>query len=746
MIIKRVNAAIFKLRFGAPSNPINVVNEFESEDDIDFKLNEDGERLTLLSKDKKMISIEKYVQKDGKACLMCYSEQAHFFGFGEKMGELDKRGRKMEMLNSDNPLHLPDTDPLYISIPFFIVLSPYKPTIGLFLNSTSKTYFSMNGDEYAICSEDDGLELYIIYGPKVSDVLKRFSLLVGRMELPPAWALGYQQSRWSYFTSEEVLNVAEKMRRDKIPCDVIYLDIDYMQNYKVFTWSKESFPDPKRMVDRLKEMGFKIVTIVDPGVKIENGYDVYESGKEKDVFVKKKGGEIFEGYVWPGKCHFPDFLKENTREWWAQQHDKLFKMGVNGIWNDMNEPSIIWDDEKSNEVKSLVENRKFVLSTLERLKGLANQKNYVHDIIHEDDTGKKWEHLKVRNVYALLESQATKRAFELYKKNQRPFILSRAGFAGIQRNAAVWTGDNSSWWEHLKNEMAMALGLSVSGVSFCGGDVGGFGSNATPELLVRWIEMGAFLPFFRNHSAIGTSHQEPWAFDEKTENIIRTHIQKRYELFPYFYTLFYESSVTGLPIIRPLFMQDEEDETLYSINDEFMLGNSMLIAPITQPNTYWRAIYFPKGRWIDVRNGEIYEGKRLYKVDAPLEEIPVFVKMNSMLLKTQALNYIFEKKRLPLYVEIYGDRANSILYEDDGETLEYKKGKYNLYRISAGSVAKSLHVNVEYLKHGYTGIYERIIFKFFAPKVSNVYVNREETPVFFKNGVPQVEFDISKVK
>lgn len=238
---------------------------------------------------------------------MCYSEQAHFFGFGEKMGELDKRGRKMEMLNSDNPLHLPDTDPLYISIPFFIALSPYKPTIGLFLNSTSKTYFSMNGDEYAICSEDDGLELYIIYGPKVSDVLKRFSLLVGRMELPPAWALGYQQSRWSYFTSEEVLNVAEKMRRDKIPCDVIYLDIDYMQNYKVFTWSKESFPDPKRMVDRLKEMGFKIVTIVDPGVKIENGYDVYESGKEKDVFVKKKVGKSSKATFGLENAIFPTF-------------------------------------------------------------------------------------------------------------------------------------------------------------------------------------------------------------------------------------------------------------------------------------------------------------------------------------------------------------------------------------------------------------------------------------------------------
>ncbi len=246
MLIKKINVAIFKLKFGAPSNPINVVNEFEFEDDIDFKLKEDGERLTLLSKDKKMIEIEKYVQKDGKACLMCYSEQAHFFGFGEKMGELDKRGRKMEMLNSDNPLHLPDTDPLYISIPFFIMLSPHKPTIGLFLNSTSKSYFDMDGDKYTICSEDDGLELYIIYGPKVSDVLKRFSLLVGRMELPPAWALGYQQSRWSYFTSEEVLNVAEKMRRDEIPCDVIYLDIELHAKLQSFYLVKRKLSRSQR--------------------------------------------------------------------------------------------------------------------------------------------------------------------------------------------------------------------------------------------------------------------------------------------------------------------------------------------------------------------------------------------------------------------------------------------------------------------------------------------------------------------
>jgi alpha-glucosidase len=748
MKVEKVNNAVFKLEFGNPSNPVDVTAPFEFKEKTDFEVKErDDGKITLLSRGENLVTIEKYYKENGKACLTCYSEQAHFFGFGEKIGDLDKKGKRMEMMNADHPLHLPDTDPLYVSIPFFITVSPNKPAVGMYLNSTSKTFFEMKGDRYTVGAEDDGIELYVIYGPKILDVLSHFSSLVGRMFLPPAWALGYQQSRWSYFTSEEVLTVAKRMRNDGIPCDVIYLDIDYMDGYKVFTWSNEKFPNPQEMIKELKQMGFKVVTIIDPGVKVEDGYEVYESGKKHDAFVKEKNGSTFKGYVWPGKCNFPDFLREDVREWWAVQHEKLFEVGVDGIWNDMNEPSIVWDDKKSTEMKELVEKGKFDFSMLDKLKSFANQKEYAHDIIHKDDDGKDWEHLKVRNVYALLEAKATNRAFEIFKKGKRPFVLSRAGFAGIQKYAAIWTGDNMSWWEHLKGEMATSMGLNLSGVGFCGADVGGFGGDSNAELLIRWTEMGAYFPFFRNHSAIGTRHQEPWSFNEETEEIIKMHVKKRYEFFPHLYTLFYQASLNGLPIMRPLFMHDENDEALYSINDEFMVGDSIIVAPVTQPNTFWRSVYLPRGKWIDMRNGQIYDGKRPYKVDAPLDEIPVFVKMNSIILRTDAVNFLFEKEKMNLYVDVYGENAKTILYEDDGESLEYKDGKYNLYEISVGNVADSFHINFKYLNHGYDTRYEKIIFRFLTrQKVSFAYVNDESADISFKNGVPQVTFDAAKVK
>ncbi len=745
--LEKINDAIFKIEFGNPSNPIEIAKPFSSEEKTDFKVTSENGKISLLSGEKELASIEKYTLKDGRACLSCHSEQAHFFGFGEKMGELDKRGRMMTMLSKDNPLHLPDTDPLYISIPFFILLSPNRAAMGFYVESTSKSFFDITGDDFTIGVEDEGIKVYAIYGPSVSNVIKRFSTLVGKMQLPPAWALGYQQSRWSYFTSDEVLSVARRMRRDGIPCDVIYLDIDYMDGYRVFTWS-ERFPNPQKTINELKNMGFKVVTIVDPGVKKEKGYEVYESGKKKDVFLKRKDGSPFEGYVWPGKCNFPDFLRKDVRQWWSLQHKKLFDVGVLGIWNDMNEPSIVWDDEKNVEVKKLLnEKGDFDFSVLEKLKSLVNQKDYVHEIIHKDDEGKEWEHLKVRNAYALLEAQATKKAFETFRKGERSFILSRSGFAGIQKYAAVWTGDNTSWWEHLKAEMAISMGLGLSGVSFCGADVGGFGGNTTAELLIRWTEMGAFFPLFRNHSAIGTRPQEPWAFDEKTEEILKKHIKRRYELFPHLYTLFYESSLSGLPIIRPLFMHDQDDESLYSINDEFMLGDSIMVAPITHPNTYWRAVYFPKGKWIDVRNGRIYEGKRIYKVNAPLDEIPVFVKENSIIFRTDPFNFIFEKEEMNLYVDVYGKEAKMTLYEDDGESLEYKNGKYNLCEISVGQRGNSLHVNAKYLNHGYKGRYKKMTFRFLSKeKTKNVYVNDEKLPIHFKDGIAQVTTNFEGIR
>ncbi len=743
--IEKMNDVIFKISFGNFSNPVNIVKSVAIKANCDFEAVEEGEDVVFVSNGEELARLEKLSSENGKTWARFNSSSAHFFGFGEKMGFLDKRGRNMKMMNMDNPLHTPDLDPMYVSIPFFIVLSPKKPAMGFYVNSTSRSFFNMEGDSYTLGVEDDGIEFYAIYGPTVADVIKHFTAVVGRISMPPAWALGYQQSRWSYATAQEALDVSHKMRQDGIPCDVIYLDIDYMKGYRVFTWG-DRFNDPKKFVDEMKKSGFKVVVIMDPGVKEEDGYEVYESGKAINAFAKSKSGNNFTGYVWPGKCVFPDFLRSDVRNWWALQHKSLFEAGVDGIWNDMNEPSIVWTDTNTQELKDLLSSDEPMdFTLLEKLKELTFQKDHAYEITHMDDSNKKWPHLKVRNVYALLEAMATTKAFEIYRPNKRPFILSRAGFAGIQKYAAVWTGDNSSWWEHLKTEMPISMGLGLSGVSFCGTDVGGFGGNATAELLVRWMEIGTFFPFFRNHSAIGTRNQEPWAFGENVEKILKKYIKMRYELFPYLYTLFFQSYKSGTPIMRPLFMYDQSDENLYNLNDEFMVGNSMIVAPVTEPNVTWRPVYLPKGEWIDVRNGEKYDGKKVYKIDAPLDEIPVFVKEDSIISKTDSMNYFFEKEKMMLYLDFYGQRASTQVYEDDGETLNYKKGIYNLYQVSVESESAIYNVSVKALHKEYEGRYKKAVISFMTLKElksSTVRINGEMIKPYFENGILKVVFDL----
>ncbi len=743
--IENVNAALIKFTFGNPSNPVNVVKVFEEKGEKLFSVKEmENEQIVVFADDKKVLTVKEYHVSE-KTCVKFHTPWAHFLGLGEKIGTIDRRGRKFEMLTTDNPLHLPDTDPLYISIPFLIVVRTGQPAVGIFVNSTAKTTFDLQGDDYTICADDSGMEVYLIHGQNVINVVEKFTHLSGKPQLPPAWALGYQQSRWSYASEGEVMEIAQHMRKKEIPCDAIYLDIDYMDKYKVFTWSK-AFPNPQKMITKLNEMGFKIVTIIDPGVKKEEEYSVYDSGKEKNVFVKKANGEDFEGYVWPGKCVFPDFLRDDVKKWWTEQHKSLFQAGVDGIWNDMNEPAVVWDDEKGEELLKLAKSE-FDFSVLGRLKALPYQRSYEEEIIHTDDFGKKWKHVKIRNVYATLEAMATKDAFEKFKNGKRPFILSRAGFAGIQKYAAVWTGDNSSWWEHLEESIAEIVSLNLSGVSFCGADIGGFGANCTGELLIRWTEMGVFMPLFRNHSAIGTRRQEPWAFDKQTEEIVRRHIRRRYELFPHLYNLFYESSTYGRPIVRPILTCDQDDEALYCVNDEFMFGKNVLIAPVVRPNARWRAVYLPKGKWFSFDGKKMYDGKKVHKVEAPLDEIPVFVRENSMIFRTDPMNFLFEKEKMKLYVDVYGKSAQNTFYEDDGETLKYKEGEYNLYEISIARAQDIYHVNFKRLHSAYKGKYESVVFRIMTHegRTDKVILNGKEVKHTFESGILKFEVDFNDV-
>ncbi|MGC8544580.1 MAG: TIM-barrel domain-containing protein [Athalassotoga sp.] len=742
--IEKINGSIFKVVYGNPTNPVDVTLPYEDAYS-GLKCEEINGKLQVIDAGKTIIS-EKDSKVDGGIFSVTFSyENAHFFGFGEKMGYLDKRGKHFKMQNMDNPLHTPDLDPMYISIPFFIAVSPKKPAMGIFANSTSYTFFK-TGNDFDVSAKDDGIELYLIYGPKVQDVVGKFTQLVGKMEMPPAWSLGYQQSRWSYSTASEALDIAKKLRSDDIPCDVIYLDIDYMDGYRVFTWG-ENFKNPKSFSQEMKKLGFKIVTIIDPGVKVDENYEIYKSGKSLDAFVKDRSGKDFTGYVWPGRCNFPDFLRSDVREWWAKSHKSLFENGVDGVWNDMNEPAIVWTDSKTSKVFELMQKGEIDFQILGEAKAFFAQEDFGDEIVHKDDKGKIWPHFKVRNIYAYLEAMATKQAFEMYKPNKRPFILTRAGFAGIQKYAAVWTGDNSSWWEHLEIEMPISMGLGMSGVAFTGTDVGGFGGNADGELLARWTEMGAFFPFFRNHSAIGTSRQEPWSFGKQIEDTIRKYIKLRYALFPYIYTAFYFSHKDGVPVMRPLLFLDQDNENLYSINDEFLFGDSILVAPITRPNATWRTVYIPKGKWIDMRNGNLYEEDHVYKIDAPLDEIPIFIKENSMIFKTDPANYIFEKEKMNLYVDIYGQEAVGYLYEDDGETLDYKAGKYNLYEFAVGALSQGYTIGIKALNHGYAGKYKKVQMNFLnAPRqIIEVTLNGKKTESHFDGKTLKVEFEMEDV-
>ncbi len=385
------------------------------------------------------------------------------------------------------------------------------------------------------------------------------------MNIPPKWAIGYHQSRYSYETEAEVRALVQSFQEKGIPVDAIYLDIHYMDGYRVFTFDHERFPNPKKLVQDLLEMGIRVVPIVDPGVKEDPEYKTYQEGTYEDHFCKYIEGHPYFGDVWPGKSAFPDFTNTKTREWWGQNHKFYSDMGIHGIWNDMNEPAV-FNETKTMDIK----------------------------VLHGKN-GHPKTHRELHNVYGLLMGESTYNGMKKLIGGDRPFLLTRAGYAGVQRYASVWTGDNRSFWEHLAMSLPMVMNLGVSGVPFAGPDVGGFAHDTTGELLIRWTQAGAFTPYFRNHSAIGTVRQEPWAFGEKVESITKKYLELRYVWMPYMYNLFREAHLTGVPVMRPLFLEYPEDPGTMNVSDQFLLGDSVLIAPILSPGTTHRAVYLPHG-------------------------------------------------------------------------------------------------------------------------------------------------------
>jgi alpha-glucosidase len=576
----------------------------------------------------------------------------HFYGFGQKIGHLDKRGRKMEMWTTDDPNHTPTTDPLYQAIPFFIGLRDGKAH-GLFVDTVARSSFDMGSLDpvttYTVEILSPLFDGYVFAGPSVRRIVERYTELTGRMEMPPLWSLGFHQCRWSYFPEAKLRDLAANFRERQIPCDALWLDIDYMNGYRVFTWDLDRFPDPAKLIADLGEQGFKVVTIVDPGVKVDEHYDVYREGMERGYFVKNPDGSVHEGMVWPGNTAYPDFLKASTRQWWGDRHkEAYFDKGVAGIWNDMNEPS------------SFIRNEN-------------DERTLPHHTLQGEE-GRQVPHKDVHNSYGFRMDQATHAGMKRLRPDRRPFLLTRSGSQGVQRYAAVWMGDNHSWWEHLLYHMPLCMNMGLSGVAFVGTDVGGFSANPTGELVARWVALGAFTPFFRMHTAWGTRDQEPWSFGPEVEAICRKYINLRYRLLPYFYTLFEESSRTGLPIMRPLLLEHQDDPATWNISDQILVGRNVLVAPICQPGATHRMVYLPEGTWYDFWTGERYAGKQHVVAAAPLDLVPVFVRGGAALPMGPEMPHTGAVPMETLTLHVFPGEGEFVLYEDEGEGYGYQHG------------------------------------------------------------------------
>ena len=610
-----------------------------------------------------------YSHRKEVVCFKKMDEEDFFYGFGEKSGFLNKRGEKLTMWNTDvySP-HNPETDALYQSIPFFLTMRRGN-THGIYFDNTFKTVFDLKSSqtEYSFKAEGGQLDYYLFAGPSPKEVLEQYTFLTGRMPLPPKWAIGYHQSRYSYENEKEVLALAEAFKSKGIPLDAIYLDIHYMDGYRVFTVDRQRFPHFEEMVSELKEAGIRIVPIVDPGVKEDPEYPVYSEGVKKDYFCRYLEGNIYFGEVWPGKSAFPDFASSPVREWWGEQHRFYTNTGIEGIWNDMNEPAVF------NETKTM------------DLKVLHNQ------------DGSPKTHREFHNLYGLMMGEATYSGMKKGLKGKRPFLLTRAGFAGVQRYSAVWTGDNRSFWEHLQMSIPMILNLGLSGVTFSGPDVGGFAHDASGELLARWTQVGAFTPYFRNHSVIGSVRQEPWSFGEKYEKIIKKYIELRYLWRPQLYTLFAEASLKGTPVMRPLFFEYPHDTNTYQISDQFMLGENVIVAPVMQPGAKHRAVYLPDGSWIDYWTDKVWEGGTYHLIQAELDILPIFIKQGSVIVLGEP-KLTSEKKEKRIQLHIYfkeNEKAVYQFYDDDGSSFDYESGKYILadFEITM-SGENQIHINV----------------------------------------------------
>ncbi|MDR0560448.1 MAG: DUF5110 domain-containing protein [Prevotellaceae bacterium] len=573
-----------------------------------------------------------------------------FIGLGEKCGGLDKRGRGFTNTNTDDFAYGTEADPLYATFPFYIGLHNGL-CYGIFLDNTYQSDFNFGASNNRFSSfgvRGGNLNYYFIHCKNIVEIIKSYTELTGRMPLPPLWSLGYHQNRYSYYPDSTVLRIADTLRETKIPCDSITLDIHYMNEYRTFTWNRERFPDPEKLIRQLNGKGFKTTVIVDPGVKSKT----LETEHIGDIFIKYPDGRDYEGEVWSGWSRFPDFTNPEARKWWEEKIKTLVNQGIAGIWNDMNEIST-WGQKMPENL-----------------------------IFHWE--GEKASELKARNIYGL---QMARSSYEAFKNsgNRRPFILTRSAFSGIQRYSAVWTGDNSSNFQHLLMNIRMLMSMGITGVAFSGMDIGGFVGESSPGLFIRWIQTGTFIPYMRNHKIINAKSAEPWTFGEEALEISRNYISLRYRLLPYIYSLFVESAKTGIPIVRTLAIYYPFDDNVYNklFENQFYFGNAIMIAPFDDIQKYGE-IYFPDSIYYSLYNDDVIESRGFRTVALSLHTLPVYVKGSSIIPAHDLIMHTGEVPDEILSIHIYrGSCDNSFTYyEDDGKSFDYLNGEFYERKIS----------------------------------------------------------------
>lgn len=630
------------------------------------------------------------------------------YGLGENVRGINKRGWIFESYCSDDPNHAQDKKSLY-GAHNFIIIHGENRSFGVFIDTPSKVKFDIGYSEIDTLSievEENNYDLYIIEGNNLNEISKEFRELIGKSYVPPKWAFGYQQSRWSYATEKEIREIGRKFREKNIPIDCIYLDIDYMEKFKNFTINYESFPNFDQMVKEMKEDGIRLIPIIDAGCKIENGYDVYEEGIKKGYYCLDKEGKPFVAAVWPGKVHFPDFLNSEARLWFGKKYKFLVDKGIDGFWNDMNEPAIFYSEEGLNKAYKIVEeskNKNLDIYSFFALKdafmGLSNSSSDYNSFYHNMD-GNIIKHNDVHNLFGHNMTRAAAEGLDSIDKDKRFLLFSRASSIGMHRYGGIWTGDNTSLWEHLEMNVKMMPNLNMCGYLYTGADTGGFGGNCTPDLMTRWFQFSIFTPLFRNHSAMGTRNQEPFAFGEKSEKILKNLIEFRYGLVPYIYSEYMKAAINNDIMFKPLSFE-YNDITSREIEDQILMGDSLMLTPIIKQNARGRYVYLPEDMLMVRAKGlndisyEVFSKGHHY-INVELEEFIFFVRKDKMILLGESAKNVqsIENKELNI-IAFVEDKAIYELYDDDGISKDYLNGIFDKLRIEIIKDKEEFNINID---------------------------------------------------